>query len=381
MFNNLTDLRAVHCLYVLTHPDSQLQKQAINMKGLSKVLSRTASKTMGRPVAGPGAAPIQSPVRQMRVPTPAQQKSITTSMATKVPPPPAKSLATRAVAAVTPAVKAVAAPRSRPAPALVEANIGKPLPSRAGRALNTVANVPAGERFRQRPVMNTAKLLSADGVPGMRRLNQAAAAGLVYSGARGLSDANQAVNDSIYNTTSDYGVQAGLTPNQRRRLSEQGQKVKQYTLQDATLGRLKRNIFGHGGDEAAVTASKYRDELYGLALNDAMKYQLSKPAVGRGMLDSLMHYRSPAAAAVSGVQQAGKNYLGGHMEYNDPAAYAGPIQQMYSTMRPENEQDAKDMAAAAVQGGWKHLTPEQQRKLIEKVGPAAIAAMTASVGR
>lgn len=109
-------------------------------------------------------------------------------------------------------VKSVVRPTVKPKPTLLAK--AKPLPqqpvtNKAVKALNYVANVPAGERFMQRPVANTMRLARADGLPFARRTGQAVvglgvgSAGLAgYGAVQNLEDAKERLYQSLAEDTS-----------------------------------------------------------------------------------------------------------------------------------------------------------------------------------
>lgn len=163
-----------------------------------------------------------------------------------------------------------------------------------------VANVPAGEAFSQRPVMNTARLLTLDGVPGMRLVNQAAAGAAVYGAGNMLYSANNDINQALGEVASAAGDGIQATPEQQQGLTEDLLTMKRRLLWDQTVGAARRAAAGAIGMQASERAATQDQILRGLAA-DMFRKQVHTPAEKQPFLQKLIKLRNPAAAVSAGT--------------------------------------------------------------------------------
>lgn len=211
------------------------------------------------------------------------------------------SVATRVPPVVKPLASAVIRPAVRPRPALVAA--AKPaaavnggvsrLLAGLGKTRDTIANVPRGENFLQRPLSNTKRLLTLDGVPGMRNINRAAITAAGVQGANYVSGVNQEINKAVGDTTDWFANRLEMAPEQRQQLGSDLQSIKWPLIKDQTIGRLSRAVFGGSPRE------QRQDAIIGGVTAEALRRNLWSPTVEeQSTLPAMLANRTPVAAAM-----------------------------------------------------------------------------------
>lgn len=222
------------------------------------------------------------------------------------------SAASSTAKTTAPALKNFIAPTVKAKPNLVAA--ARPLPenpalNRLTRAVNSFANVPKGENFRQRPLANTFRLLSADGVPGMRRLGQASLLSGLGLGGYMTNEANKYVNQNLETLERSVKPFIGNKLPAGYDLKKNLYGAKWDLLKDQTVGSIYRWFTGQANDK-----QKYVDSLIRSNVIDAAgRYLTGKKHESKNRLadiyQAIKAYRSPAAAAKNLGTEASKNVV------------------------------------------------------------------------
>jgi len=275
---------------------SKLMKQAGSpLAALGKVLKRTAT-TASR-------VPVPKVVRNAVLPT---VKPNPTLVAANAAARTAPTVAARPAAAArtvarpqptaiggmrAPVRNTTVAPKPAPHPA-VAAVIGK-----LRGARDSVANVPKGEAFSQRPIANTGRLMVLDGVPGMRLVNRAALGAAGYTAGSHLIDANNAVNGAIDTSASQLGDYFDSPQSQRDGFSDDLYNAKWNVLQDQTLGaagRWVQSLLGRKPDDHVAS----QDAAIRAVAMEAVRRAVHAPEDGAAkpsLLQRVLAKRSPIA--------------------------------------------------------------------------------------
>ena len=363
--------------------DAMMTKEAGKFTGLIKALA-PATKGIAQSAAVKAPAVAKQFIRPTVKPNPAL-------VAKNIPKPPV----------VTPSV-----PAPRPQPAARSSRLQIQPDARAAIAAapakvrsvrDTIANVPAGERFGQRPIANTVRAATLDGVPGMRRLNQAAIATGTYAAGKGIQSANQSVNDSIDQTATGMGQYFESPPEQVAGFKQDMRSAKWPMVVDQTLGRAGRAIGGLVGQQP-TRATQEDAALKEMALEGVRRSIHTPPTQQPSLLKQIIGYRSPVAAAVTeastvlqrmvnkpsniGLTQRLVDHIQRRgVDYTDPAAIDNEIRSYmgvtYDRLTPAQkqkiQQDATTAAAGAAammgmkQGGVNTTLQPHQQRVVDKI--------------
>lgn len=172
-------------------------------------------------------------------------------------------------------------PKTKPNPSKVLQNSGLQK-TRLGKGVDFVANVPKGERFRQRPVANTRRLLSFDGLPGMRRLNQGVLGAVGAYGAYETYDTNKWVNKHLDNYVKGTELVRGLSPEQVAQMRSRLLSAKRRY----PLDRVARSVLpGYGASRDIVDDRAYQavDSVVGNSFRERINPRLSNMHLAKFM--------------------------------------------------------------------------------------------------
>jgi Zn/Cd-binding protein ZinT len=278
------------------NPTTGAVKQAGNpLAAFGKVLKRTAT-TASR-------VPVPKVVRNAVLPTVKPNPAlVAANSAAKTAPP---VVARPAAAARTVARPQPAAARGMRAPVRNVATAPVPHPTVAAvtgklrGVRDTVANVPKGEAFSQRPIANTSRLATLDGVPGMRLVNRAALVAAGYTAGSHLLDANNAVNGAIDTSATQLGDYFDATPEQRAGFSGDLYNAKWNVLQDQTLGAAGRGVKSLLGGKRDDRVASQDAAMRAVAM-EAVRRAVHAPEDGvakPSLLRRVLANRSPVAVA------------------------------------------------------------------------------------
>lgn len=332
---------------VSTEPcDVAMRKKAAGWSRIGKALSKATS------AARPVAARATSAVRQA-MPKPG---------AIPIPATGPQSLAQKIVRPqVTPRPELTAQAKPVAPPVTRMEKVTAPVQQMRDR----IANVPRGENFGQRPVANTRRLLTLDGVPGMRRVNQAALTGLGASAVSGVAGANSEINNSIKSTAAQLGQTVQASPEQLAQMEDNMHSAKWKTLYDQTIGRAGRAMMG--STPRAATEDKLVTDA---AMEGVRNYLHPKEEEQKGgLMETLFNHRTPVATAaaqipsvagavvgepkgLSMVQQIADHVMEAGLDTSDPtqleSIIAGFFGDTWATLRPEQRAQAQQQVMEAI---------------------------------
>lgn len=250
-----------------------------------------------------------------------------------------------------PAVSNFLRPTIKPDPKLVAQNVAKPTGIGA-RALNYVANVPKGETFLQRPVSNTKRLLTFDGIPGMRRVGQASIAGIAGTAGYNAYQTHNALMQDLDKKIDQVSTATELPTDIAANLKQHKDNAIYSGYKRLAAVPYHRYITGYP-EGPQGQAQRALDNIIAQGVNDLLKYKLQQKSKPENTVRHILRRRNPVSAGLNSITNYLPSLISRNLTYGTPAQY---------------EQELKNLAIA--QGSqttndvWNLLTPAQRQILV-----------------
>lgn len=253
---------------------------------------------------------------------------------------------------IKPAVSNFLRPAIKPDPKLVVQNAAKP--TGAGtRALNYVANVPKGETFLQRPISNTKRLLTFDGIPGMRRVGQASIAGIAGTAGYNAYQTHNALMQDLDKKIDQVSTVTGIPTDIATNLKQHKDNIIYSGYKRIAAVPYHRYVTGYP-EGPQGQAQRALDNITAQGVNDLLKYKLqqkSKPE--NSILSRILHHRNPVSMGLNSITNYLPSLIERNLNYGTPAQYE---QELKNLVIAQGSQTTNDV--------WNLLTPAQRQILV-----------------